>query len=277
MSKQHKPASNKALTITAIVETPKGQGLKFDYDPLLGCLKLNKIMPAGLVFPFDFGYIPATTGGDGDPVDVLIISEISTFPGCAIDCRVIGGIKASQQERDGKKMRNDRIIAIPEVSLQYAAVNSLNDLPESLTDQLTAFFKNYNNQAGKKFTPLKMLNPAQAGKVIENARSEDKKDYQVQLFIPLQDENGKPFPQKYLNALSTELKEKFGGLTVYSRSPATGQWKADAEKTQTDQLIIYEVLLSNPDNSYWTKLKTRLEKQFDQEELLVLITKVQKL
>jgi inorganic pyrophosphatase len=46
------------MNITAIVETRKGQGLKFDYDPLLGCMKLNKIMPAGLVFPFDFGYIP---------------------------------------------------------------------------------------------------------------------------------------------------------------------------------------------------------------------------
>jgi inorganic pyrophosphatase len=251
------------MKITAIVETPKGQGLKFDFDPILGCMKLNKIMPSGLVFPFDFGYIPGTTGGDGDPIDVLIISEVPTFSGCAIDCRVIGGIKANQQERNGEEMRNDRIIAIPEVSLQYAAVKTLNELPPNLIEQV--------------FSPLNKLTAAQAGHIIEKASNDNEKDFQVQLFIPLQDLKGKPFPEKHFSDLSTELKENFGGVTVYGRAPVTGQWKQDGEKTITDQLLVYEVLLSNPDKEYWTKLKTQLEEKFRQQELLVLITKVQKL
>jgi inorganic pyrophosphatase len=265
------------MKITAIVETPKGQGLKFDFDPILGCMKLNKIMPSGLVFPFDFGYIPGTTGGDGDPIDVLIISEVPTFSGCAIDCRVIGGIKANQQERNGEEMRNDRIIAIPEVSLQYAAVKTLNELPPHLIDQVISFFENYNSQAGKVFSPLNKLTAAQAGHIIEKASNDNEKDFQVQLFIPLQDLKGKPFPEKHFSDLSTELKENFGGVTVYGRAPVTGQWKQDGEKTITDQLLVYEVLLSNPDKEYWTKLKTQLEEKFRQQELLVLITKVQKL
>ena len=264
------------MNVTAIVETPKGQGLKFDYDPLLGCMKLNKIMPAGLVFPFDFGYISGTIGGDGDPVDVLIVSEIPTFPGCAVNCRVIGGIKATQQERDGAKMRNDRIIAVPEVSVQFASVSTLADLHPDMMNQLTAFFENYNAQAGKKFSPIKMLSPTQAVKIIQDAGNDQTKDFQVQLFIPLQDDKGKPFPQKYFNELGSELKDNFGGLTVYSRAPATGQWKQDGQ-TITDELLVYEVLLSNPDKKYWTKLKARLEKIFRQEELLVLLTKIQKL
>ena len=157
-------------TITAIVETPKGQGLKYDYDPQLGCMKLNKIMPAGVVFPFDFGFIPSTIGGDGDPIDVLIISEISTFPGCAVDCRIIGGIKAQQEERDGSTMRNDRIYVVPEISVQYATVKKLTDLPEELLNQLETFFQNYNEQAGKTFKPLTRLTPAQANKIVEKAR-----------------------------------------------------------------------------------------------------------
>jgi inorganic pyrophosphatase len=265
------------MSITVIVETPKGQGLKFDFDPLLGCMKLNKIMPAGLVFPFDFGYIPGTTGGDGDPIDVLIISEIPTFPGCGIDCRIIGGIKANQQERDGAKMRNDRIIAIPEVSVQYAGVKTLNELPSSLMEQVITFFKNYNAQAGKIFSLVKKLTPGQAGNIIKKAWSDKEKNLQVQLFIPLRDPKGKQFAEKHFSDLTAELKENFGGVTVYSRAPATGQWKQEGGKTVTDKLLVYEVLLSNLDKKYWTKLKARLEKRFRQQELLVLITKVQKL
>ncbi|QEM11306.1 inorganic diphosphatase [Mucilaginibacter rubeus] len=70
--------------ITVIVETPKGSGHKYDYDTATKQFKLKKLLPAGMVFPFDFGFIPNTVGGDGDPLDVLVISEISTFPGCVI-------------------------------------------------------------------------------------------------------------------------------------------------------------------------------------------------
>jgi inorganic pyrophosphatase len=267
----------KVKTITAIVETPKGQGLKYDYDPILGCIKLKKVMPLGLVFPFDFGYIPATIGGDGDPVDVLVISEVSTFPGCAVDCRIIGGIKASQQERDGSAMRNDRIFVVPEVSLQYASVNELTDLPKELIDHVETFFETYNQQAGKVFEPLKRLTASQAFTIVEKAKDEAQKNNVVQLFIPLSDEKGKPFPQDHYNKLSTELKAEFGGLTIYNRSPATGLWEEDGEKTVEDQMLIYEVLTSSIDETYWSRLKMQLEKQFAQKELLILITKIHKL
>ena len=264
-------------SIIAIVETSKGQGLKYDYDPILGCLKLNKIMPAGLVFPFDFGYIPGTTGGDGDPVDVMIISEMPTVPGCAIDCRVIGAIQASQQERDGTKMRNDRIIAVPEISLQYAGVKEIKDLPEALILQLETFFENYNKQAGKHFKPLKRLTARQAINTIKIARDTAVKDTLVQLFVPLYDQAGKAFPENYYTKLTARLKEKFGGVTIYSRSPATGLWKQEGAKTVQDKLLIYEILSSTIDNSYWQELKVQLEKQFNQDELLVLLTKIRKL
>ena len=64
-------------TLTAIVETPKGSAQKYDYDPKNKWFKLKKIMPAGMVFPFDFGFIPDTKGEDGDPLDIIIISELN--------------------------------------------------------------------------------------------------------------------------------------------------------------------------------------------------------
>lgn len=151
--------------ITAIVETPKGSAEKYNYDPENKWFKLKKILPTGMVFPFDFGFIPNTKGGDGDPLDVIIISELKSFPGCVMDCRIIGAITAEQTEK-GKTIRNDRFIAVPEVSQMFAHINSLKELPRNMIEQLETFFINYNEAEGKKFKPIKKLNAQQAMKLI---------------------------------------------------------------------------------------------------------------
>jgi inorganic pyrophosphatase len=157
----------KANIVTVIIESPKGFSQKFDYEPESKRFKLNKILPAGLVFPFDFGMIPGTKGEDGDPLDVMVVAESGTFPGCLIDCRLIGCFQAEQTERDGKTMRNDRFIGVPEVSHLYSETNNLDELPEAILNQLEAFFKNYNEQAGKEFKITARLNAAQALKMIK--------------------------------------------------------------------------------------------------------------
>ena len=139
---------------TVVIESPKGSGHKYDYDPETNRFKLKKILPAGLVFPFDFGFIPDTKGGDGDPLDVMVISEITGFPGCVMDCRIIGAITVNQTERDGKTMRNDRFFAVPDVSQLFADVQSIHHLPEAILNQVEHFFRNYNEQAGKHFEVL---------------------------------------------------------------------------------------------------------------------------
>lgn len=149
-------------SIAVVIETPKGSAQKYDWDEDLRLFKLNKILPAGLQFPFDFGFIPGTKGGDGDPLDVIVISEIKSFPGCAMDVRIIGVITADQTERDGITVRNDRFLCIPDVSQLFKDVQSLKDLPEDILNQLEAFFKNYNEQAGKKFEPLQRLDAEEA-------------------------------------------------------------------------------------------------------------------
>lgn len=85
--------------INCLVETPKGYGVKYVYDPKLGRLSMKKLLPAGWVFPFDFGFIPGTLGEDGDPLDIVMISEIPSFPGCSVDCRIIGGLKVFKKAR----------------------------------------------------------------------------------------------------------------------------------------------------------------------------------
>jgi inorganic pyrophosphatase len=153
--------------IPVIIETPKGSAFKYTYEPEKHLFKLSKVLPAGMTFPFDFGFIPGTKGEDGDPLDIIVIAEFETFTGCMMDCRIIGGIKAKQTERDGKTQRNDRFIGVPEVSQLFADINSTEDFPKEITDQLEAFFKNYNELSGKKFKSLGSMSPKEAYELIK--------------------------------------------------------------------------------------------------------------
>ena len=253
-----------------IIETPKGQGQKYDFDPGTGNFMLKKVMPAGMVFPFDFGFFPGTIGGDGDPVDVLVFAEIETFPGCMMDCRIIGAIVAEQKERDGRKMRNDRYLAVAEVSVLYASIDSIEELPAETLDQLEAFFANYNNQAGKKFKVLERVGSAQALKMLEATADRTLQPQRlIQIYLPLYDPSGKAFPEKHYSEIKETLTEKFGGLTMYTRSPAEGLWKEEKENTVKDDILIYEVLGPELDKAFWLGYKEKLKKLFKQEELLI--------
>jgi inorganic pyrophosphatase len=111
--------------------------------------------------------IPGTKEEDGDPLDIIVISEGFSFPGCLVDCRVIGALKSEQTERNGDKMRNDRFIGIPHVSQLFSEINTLEELPQAIADQLEAFFKNYNQQAGKEFKVTARLTARQAVKLLD--------------------------------------------------------------------------------------------------------------
>src|SRR6266480_920007 len=85
----------------AIIETPKGSRNKFDYDPDSRLFMLGGLLPEGMIFPFDFGFIPSTLGEDGDPLDILVLMDAPAHVGCLIEVRIIGVITAEQTE-DGK-------------------------------------------------------------------------------------------------------------------------------------------------------------------------------
>jgi inorganic pyrophosphatase len=153
--------------ITAVIETPRGCNHKYDYEPKVKAFKLKKILPAGLVFPYDFGFIPNTEGDDGDPLDIIVLSEITGFPGCIMECRIIGGFEAEQTEKNGKSMRNDRFLGVLEISEVYKNIHEIDHLPEGIMSQIENFFVNYNKQARKEFKILGNINAAKACKMIK--------------------------------------------------------------------------------------------------------------
>src|SRR6267154_545491 len=140
----------KKNTCRAIIETPKGCRNKFDYDPESGLFMLGGLLPEGMMFPFDFGFIPSTLGEDGDPLDILVLMDAPAHVGCLIEVRIIGIIEAEQSE-DGKTESNDRLLGVAIHSYDHQDLESIRDVNKTLLDQLEEFFISYNKQRGKKF------------------------------------------------------------------------------------------------------------------------------
>lgn len=153
--------------LNVIIETPKGSRNKFDYDEEHHLFKLGGVLSLGAVFPFDFGFIPSTLGGDGDPLDVLLLMDEPAFPGCLVPSRLVAVIEALQTERDGESTRNDRLIAVAADSHTHRTVRTLNDLSSNLLDEIEHFFVSYNQIKGKKFEPLGRFGPIKAARLIE--------------------------------------------------------------------------------------------------------------
>src|SRR4051812_50183417 len=98
--------------LNVVIETPKGSRNKFDYDPKKDLFKLGGVLPAGAVFPFDFGFIPRTMGEDGDPIDVLVLMDEPAFTGCLVVARLIGGVDAGPNAKKREKAGHERPIAL---------------------------------------------------------------------------------------------------------------------------------------------------------------------
>ncbi|MBX3086330.1 MAG: inorganic diphosphatase [Anaerolineae bacterium] len=160
------PPFNSAGDLHVIVETRKGSRNKYKYDPKLGLFSLAKVLPAGLAFPFDFGYIPSTKGKDGDPLDVLLLMEEPTFPGCLVVARLIGAIQA-EQTKQGAAFRNDRLIAVAAQSQDHQRIQSIADLSADLLDEIEYFFRTYLAAEDQQFQPQERLGVAEAIKLVE--------------------------------------------------------------------------------------------------------------
>ena len=159
---------NDRSTVHVIIETPKGSRNKYKYDSKLGTFKLSRVLPDGMAFPYDFGFIPSTEGDDGDPIDVLLLMDESAFPGCMIASRLVGVIEG-EQDQDGRKERNDRLLAVAVQSHRHSDLREVADLNQSLVKELGQFFVNYHRLEGAKFKVLGVKGQREARGLIEKA------------------------------------------------------------------------------------------------------------
>lgn len=149
-----------AFTVRVVVETPKGSRSKYSYDPDTEVCELTGHLPTGMAFPLDFGFVPSTLGEDGDPLDILVVGDEPIGIGTIVRVRILGIIEAEQRERDGRIVRNDRLLGRPVASITYDGATHLNDLGQPFLDHLGRFFVQYNELRGKEFKVLAVHGPS---------------------------------------------------------------------------------------------------------------------
>jgi inorganic pyrophosphatase len=138
--------------VVAVVETPSGSGNKLKFDPELGVYRLDRVLPAGMTFPFEFGFVPQTVADDGDPLDVIVLLDSPVQPGTVVLTRLIGIIEGEQQERGSRTWeRNDRVVGVAGGPKGHAALRSLADVEPFRLEAIESFFATYHELDGEKF------------------------------------------------------------------------------------------------------------------------------
>ena len=162
------PVDSETGRLNVVIDTPKGSRNKYKLNEKDGLWHLSKMLPQGMSFPYDFGFIPSTKAEDGDPIDVLLINDEPSFPGCVVPARLIGVLEAEQTEA-GKTIRNDRLIAVVETEFNPAEYASLDDVHRQRLDEIEHFFVAYNEAEGRQFKPLGRRGVQQARELLEKS------------------------------------------------------------------------------------------------------------
>src|ERR1700693_1883180 len=146
------PFDKESWALNIIVETPKNGRVKYKYNEKYGVFELDKTLPYGFSFPFEFGFVPSTIGGDGDPLDALVLSDEATFPGYLVPGQVLGVLQAEQ--REGKQVnRNERLVAVPLSGKTQEPMIPIKALDKELISDITNFFTSYNEVKARNSNP----------------------------------------------------------------------------------------------------------------------------
>jgi inorganic pyrophosphatase len=145
-----------------VVESPRGSAVKLKYDPQLGGMTISRPLVLGLVYPYDWGFVPSTTGPDGDPIDALVLSDVATFPSVVIASRAVA-------IRSGERVRNDRVVAVPRRQ-RRGEMDSLHKLAPSMRDEIAHLLLATTAFEGKDVRILGWGDEAAALSLIRDAR-----------------------------------------------------------------------------------------------------------
>ncbi|MDQ6932843.1 MAG: inorganic diphosphatase [Candidatus Eremiobacteraeota bacterium] len=141
--------SKEDQVVYAVIETPQKTRHKYAFDPEIGIFMLKHTLASGLEWPYDYGFIPQTLGHDGDPLDILLLQDEPTFPGCLVKARLLGIVRI-----DKNGVQNDRILGcsvhMPGTALSTDKYHDVDDLPEELIAGLCRFLIDYSAEQGNQ-------------------------------------------------------------------------------------------------------------------------------
>jgi inorganic pyrophosphatase len=160
--------------VNAVIEIPLGGvPVKYEIDKESGALFVDRFLHTAMFYPGNYGFIPHTLSADGDPCDVLVVSQVPVVPGAVIRCRPVGAL-VMEDEAGG----DEKILAVPVDALHpfYTGIQSYRDLPPIMCEQMAHFFQHYKDlEKGKWVTIVRWLDAADAEKLIVEAIERAKK------------------------------------------------------------------------------------------------------
>jgi inorganic pyrophosphatase len=160
--------------INVVIETPRGATGKFKFDEATGLFRLSRPLPAGITYPFDWGFVPGTRAADGDPLDAMVIWDGGSYPGVLIACRPLGAITVDQTSRvHGGRERNDRLLVRPLNAPRQDAVRGVTDLSPRTREELEHFFKAVVAFQGKDLAILGWASAADADNLLVTCEASD--------------------------------------------------------------------------------------------------------
>jgi inorganic pyrophosphatase len=148
-------------TVEALVEIPRGSRNKYEFDHTTGAIRLDRVLFSSVHYPTDYGFVLDTQGGDGDPLDVMIIVEEPTFPGCRLQVRPIGALLMKDE-----KGKDEKILAVPVADPRFDCIKELDDLPKHWLAEIENFFETYKMLEGKRTATDGWVPAAQAREVL---------------------------------------------------------------------------------------------------------------
>jgi len=143
--KELSPGSDVPEVLNTIVEIPKGSKNKYEYDKDIESFALDRVLHSSVVYPADYGFIPQTIYDDGDPMDIMVLIDQPTFPGCLIVSRPIGIMKMI----DGGD-KDFKVLAVPVDDPKYKGIEDISQIPGHILDEISEFFRTYKNLEGKE-------------------------------------------------------------------------------------------------------------------------------
>src|SRR5579884_787039 len=130
-------------TVEVLVEIPRGSRNKYEYDELLGLVRLDRVLFSSVHYPTDYGFIPGTRAPDGDHLDVLVVVQEPTFPGCLVPARPVGALEMRDENGTDHK-----ILAVPVGDPRFADVRDIGDLAGHWLREIETFFATYKTLQG---------------------------------------------------------------------------------------------------------------------------------
>ncbi len=154
------------VELMCVVEIPKGSRNKYEYDPDLGAVKLDRFISASVVYPTDYGFVPDTLAPDGDPLDVLVCVSEPTFPGCFVPSKVVGLFKMADEKGD-----DDHVLCVPCSDPGWNQMEDVDDLPDLLRSEISHFFAVYKDLDADRHSEVRGWgNRAEALRTVAEAR-----------------------------------------------------------------------------------------------------------